>query len=335
MTNNPGKTGESNIQDKKKRFVLRFVSGKYQGGEIPVPENKEIIVGRSSNIDIVLVEDMVSRQHAKIFREDNQLIIQDLESTNGTFVNGERVKKRVLLEGDRILIGTSIIKLVSIPVEDLSNTTTEASLKNISNLFQQTRTTHSPLQTAELKQVKGMAGSLTEIPLPDLLQLFSNNKKTGVLILKKEEKEGSIYLKEGKLCHAVYNNQKDLSPMKVIFRLLGWTEGTFEFLRYNPNADEFANTIEESVEMMLMEGMRQLDEIKRLQEKLPHPDALINIARPMNNKLRDLPPEELDMIQLVHNYREWQTIIDYSPLNDLDTILVLLKLLESKYIQIE
>src|SRR5262249_32272158 len=75
--------------------------------------DREIIIGRSSDLDMVLVEDMVSRKHAKISTQGGAITIQDLGSTNGTFVNGEKIKKVRLKEGDRILIGTSIIKLVA------------------------------------------------------------------------------------------------------------------------------------------------------------------------------------------------------------------------------
>src|SRR5215212_9255843 len=96
------------------QFALRFISGKYQGGEFPLRMEREIVIGRSSDLDMVLVEDMVSRKHAKISTAGQQIVIQDLGSTNGTFVNGEKVKKIRLKEGDRILIGTSIIKLVAV-----------------------------------------------------------------------------------------------------------------------------------------------------------------------------------------------------------------------------
>src|SRR3954471_20908101 len=96
------------------QFALRFISGKYQGGEFPLRMEREIVVGRSSDLDMVLVEDMVSRKHAKIAATGDQIVIQDLGSTNGTFVNGEKIKKARLKEGDRILIGTSIIKLVAV-----------------------------------------------------------------------------------------------------------------------------------------------------------------------------------------------------------------------------
>ena len=97
------------------RFALRFISGKYQGGEFPLRMNREIIIGRSSDLDMVLVEDMVSRRHAKISSTDAEVYIQDMGSTNGTFVNGEKIAGRALLhEGDRILVGTSIIKVVAV-----------------------------------------------------------------------------------------------------------------------------------------------------------------------------------------------------------------------------
>src|SRR5262249_10890796 len=93
----------------KKSYALRFISGKYQGGEFPLPEWGEIVIGRSSELDMVLVEDMVSRRHAKISVSDGEIYLQDLGSTNGSFVNGEKVTRARLSEGDRILIGTSII----------------------------------------------------------------------------------------------------------------------------------------------------------------------------------------------------------------------------------
>ena len=49
-----------------KNYALRFISGKYQGGEFPLPANSEVVVGRASDLDMVLVEDMVSRRHSKI-----------------------------------------------------------------------------------------------------------------------------------------------------------------------------------------------------------------------------------------------------------------------------
>src|SRR5262245_61549445 len=114
-----------------KQYALRFISGKYQGGEFPLPNNKEIVVGRSSELDMVLVEDMVSRRHAKLTVTGDQIFIQDLGSTNGTFVNGEKIKRARLNEGDRILIGTSIIKLVAADASTAGGGDAKAKLEDV------------------------------------------------------------------------------------------------------------------------------------------------------------------------------------------------------------
>src|SRR5207247_727310 len=100
------------------QLALRFISGKYQGGEFPLEEGKEIVIGRSSDLDMVLVEEMVSRRHARIRMFGGVISIEDLGSTNGTFVNGEKIMKAQLKEGDRVLIGTSILKVVPIGTDD-------------------------------------------------------------------------------------------------------------------------------------------------------------------------------------------------------------------------
>ena len=99
-------------------YVLRFISGKYQGGEFPIVNDKPIIVGRSSDLDMVLVEDMVSRKHARITMQQDQIWIEDLGSTNGSFVNDRRVESVALGEGDRIRIGTTTLIVEAIVAPD-------------------------------------------------------------------------------------------------------------------------------------------------------------------------------------------------------------------------
>jgi diguanylate cyclase (GGDEF)-like protein len=63
-------------------------------------------LGRKPDNDIVISDQSASRMHAEIFYQDNLLVIYDLKSTNGTFVNTERVKDPVVLRsGDQIRIG--------------------------------------------------------------------------------------------------------------------------------------------------------------------------------------------------------------------------------------
>ncbi len=65
----------------------------------------EIYIGRHPANDIVLDDPLISRKHCRIFLKDEKLFVEDLNSTNGTFLNGKRVKTAELNEEDEIQIG--------------------------------------------------------------------------------------------------------------------------------------------------------------------------------------------------------------------------------------
>ncbi len=301
-----------------KTYALRFISGKYQGGEFPLPNNKEIVVGRSSELDMVLVEDMVSRRHAKLTVTGDQIFIQDLGSTNGTFVNGEKIKRSRLSEGDRILIGTSIIKLVA--ADGAAPAEAKAKLEDVA-------------QGRRTSQVRTMSGSIAEIPLPDLMQLFSASKKTGVLVVRTEADVGKIFIDNGRVQFAVVNDHYDVPPMKSLFRILTWAVGSFDMDA--PEERDFHTKIEMSTEGILMDAMRQIDEIRRLGSDMPPLTANVLLAMPLVPPLRDLAPEEIDVLQLAYNYGHVESVLNKSLASDLDTSTILVKLLKGGYLRVE
>ena len=65
-----------------------------------------VIIGRASDCDVVLADSMVSRHHARFWVENRLLKVEDLGSRNGVLVNGERVTRLRVEEGDNILVGT-------------------------------------------------------------------------------------------------------------------------------------------------------------------------------------------------------------------------------------
>jgi hypothetical protein len=65
----------------------------------------EVLIGRHSTCDVVLQDMAVSRRHAQLRFRDGSWILQDLDSTNGTKVNGVPVGRCELRPGDRVLIG--------------------------------------------------------------------------------------------------------------------------------------------------------------------------------------------------------------------------------------
>jgi len=66
-----------------------------------------IIIGRLSNVDVVLADSNVSRRHAELARDGSRWVLKDLGSTNGTFVNGARATEQTLTSGDRLTFGSS------------------------------------------------------------------------------------------------------------------------------------------------------------------------------------------------------------------------------------
>ena len=75
------------------------------------------ILGRLNSNDIPIQDANASREHAKIYKQGNRFAIVDLNSTNGTMVNGQRVTKRVLKEGDVIGIGVVHMRYELLPEE--------------------------------------------------------------------------------------------------------------------------------------------------------------------------------------------------------------------------
>jgi pSer/pThr/pTyr-binding forkhead associated (FHA) protein len=302
-------------------WTLRFISGKYQGGEFPLRPNREIVIGRSSDLDMVLVEDMVSRKHAKIITDGRIVSIQDLGSTNGTFVNGEKVRSMQLKDGDRILVGTSIIKLVA---NSGDSRPPAASLSEIE--------ARSKLQVTASRRVapKSMSGNIEEIPLPDLLQLLSTSRKSGVLVLRAEWGTGRLHLRKGQIYFANIDESFDMSPRKAMFRMLTWNQGLFEL--EPPDERRVIEELQDSTEALLMEGMRQLDEFKELSPKLPPPEAAVSVPSPLAPRLRDLAPDHLDIIQIALGHGTVQAILDQSRQTDLDTAQAMLSLLERGYL---
>jgi pSer/pThr/pTyr-binding forkhead associated (FHA) protein len=74
-----------------------------------------VVVGRESGSDLVLSDPEVSRRHARLEAQRGIVFLRDLESSNGTFLNGRRVKSAIeLLEGDEIDVGTTRLVVESL-----------------------------------------------------------------------------------------------------------------------------------------------------------------------------------------------------------------------------
>ncbi len=82
------------------KFVLRGVSGPYFGKTYPL--RGKTLFGRHADCDVRINSEGISRRHAEIVVTPDGLLVRDLDSSNGTFVNGERISEQIVNIGDEI-----------------------------------------------------------------------------------------------------------------------------------------------------------------------------------------------------------------------------------------
>ena len=85
---------------------LAAIAGKHKGEVFAINE-EALVIGRETTANLCIADASVSRRHSKIEKKDDDFVITDLESLNGTFVNDVPVRSRVLEHGDRVRIGDS------------------------------------------------------------------------------------------------------------------------------------------------------------------------------------------------------------------------------------
>lgn len=82
----------------------------WPGGEVPIG-GSAIVIGRSKDCDVPLADGNVSRRHAELGRSEEGFVLRDLDSTNGTMVNGRRIRSATIGAGDEITIGMSTLRI--------------------------------------------------------------------------------------------------------------------------------------------------------------------------------------------------------------------------------
>jgi hypothetical protein len=102
----PGEVRQSRV---RAPASLVPVSGGGSGQVYPLTQ-LETSIGRSEQSDIALADPGVSRNHARIIREGDDFIVEDLRSTNGTEVNGQPIRRRRLAGGDVIKLANSSLQ---------------------------------------------------------------------------------------------------------------------------------------------------------------------------------------------------------------------------------
>ena len=110
------KTENTDLENQAIVAKLIFTEGPSAGNEIPV-QGYEMTMGRSRKADIYIPDDKLSRKHAKISRVGQGYRLIDLQSRNGTYVNGVRVLEHPLNSFDVVELGNTKFKFLILDVE--------------------------------------------------------------------------------------------------------------------------------------------------------------------------------------------------------------------------
>jgi pSer/pThr/pTyr-binding forkhead associated (FHA) protein len=104
-------TGATRVRAAVPRFVLRGVSGAAFGKTYPVPG--QVVIGRQADCDIAVASEEISRRHAQVRPTADGLLVEDLGSANGTFINGKRVQTGLMRPGEELRLDTIRFLLVA------------------------------------------------------------------------------------------------------------------------------------------------------------------------------------------------------------------------------
>jgi phosphoserine phosphatase RsbU/P len=150
-------------------------------------------IGRQGDSDLVLLDNRISRRHAQIVRDSRGDLLEDLDSRHGTFVNGDRVKRCLLKDGDRIGLGVT-------DAYRLTYRTEEAKLSNLLDEIQKAPGSPAPrlqhlnllLQVAQILQRAPALDEVLAAVVDSALQLFDAER--GFLFLTEQGLEPRLRL---------------------------------------------------------------------------------------------------------------------------------------------
>jgi len=173
-----------------------------------------------------------------------------------------------------------------------------------------------------------LLGTLTEISLMDLLQVLRMNRRSGLLELESDGRRGVLYLSEGEVVDAEVGRFRG---EKAFYRTLDWTGGRFEF---RPQPVTLRPLIRRPGENLILEGLRQLDEVNKLREQLAPPGTRLVLRRRFEGPPERLRPVTREVLKLLEYFSALDDLLDQSAFLDLEICLTLQGLVAKKVVAV-
>ncbi len=147
-----------------------------------------------------------------------------------------------------------------------------------------------------------LQGSLSELSLPDVIQLVSVSGKTGAFHLNRDGEIGQIFLKDGQITDASVGN---LQGEHAVYEMAIWASGDFLF---NPGETSSEITVHRSNANLMMEAARRLDEWRVLSRRIPSLDLIPYFSPREGHDQVTLSPQEWILVTHVDGERSIEEI---------------------------
>jgi pSer/pThr/pTyr-binding forkhead associated (FHA) protein len=204
----------------------------------------EVTLGRSAECTLQLPAAGASRRHASVGWRDGAVVLRDLGSTNGTYLNGERVAgEATLRSGDKIRIGG--LEILFCCVEAGTAVSGVADKSTVVSFW--------PGAGASAGG-DALRGDLQKVPLFAVLQMLEMGRQSGCLAVETAQGEGFLWLDAGRIVHAEGLKKSGLEAALAIAQA---NAGRFDFAPGSP-APELS--MGASVTEVILEATRLLDE---------------------------------------------------------------------------
>jgi len=185
---------------------------------------------------------------------------------------------------------------------------------------------------ATAEQVRGetreIEGSLSQISLFDLLQIFHMNKKTGRLDVESPSGQARIFIRQGRVMHASLGRHLG---EKALFRVVGWTEGNFAFVPEQTTED--AN-IRRPTDALLLEAARQADELEQLRQELPADNVRLAAVADIKDRYEGLHPVTKQIVDLLEFYDTVGGLVEHTRVSDFEACRALRTLLDKGVLRV-
>ena len=280
-----------------------------------------MILGFNVEDELVVDSNEDQIQYASLSIQDGMLRVRDLGSGAEIKVNGKLLKDAVLNEGDRLRIGSTSMMVITLTRFSPSVAENPGWTQFL------TKSQKVPVVAAPV--TRSLTGSLKEVPLVDILQFLTQSRMNGVLRLELDGPSiGKIHISEGRMVDATWEGQAPVGAMRILFRLLRQTAGTFVF--GPPEGPTTEDKINQTADSLLLEAMQGADEIGAYFEQLPALETRIRVIKPSGEvHLSDLSKEQLDVLQEIFDGPTIQQVLDRHPFSDLEAVRHLKHLVES------